>query len=1066
MFRFARLAVVLLSLSLPVLAQDASLLKDLQWREVGPYRGGRADAVAGIADQPNVYYFGSCGGGVWKTIDGGQSWIPVSDSFFGGAIGAVAVAPSDPSVVYAGTGEETIRGNVSPGGGLWKSTDAGKSWTKIGLEDSQQIARIRVHPSNPDLVYVAALGHAFGPNDMRGVYRSKDGGKSWERILFVNRDSGAVDLMMDPSNARILYASTWRFRRGPSFFESGGEGSALWKSTDGGDTWKELSRNKGMPKGTLGIIGVSVSPSNPQNVWAIVEAKEGGVYRSRDGGDTWTKTSDSADLRQRAWYYTRIYADPKDEDTAYVCNVRFHKTKDGGKTWTQIATPHGDNHDLWIAPNDPNRMIEANDGGVNVTTDGGMNWTKQNNQPTAQFYRLSVDTDFPYRILGPQQDNSAVRIRHRTGGGGIGERDWEPTAGGESGYIVADPKNPDVVYGGSYGGLLTVVNHRTGEVRDINPWPDNPMGAGDAELKHRFQWNFPIFFSPNDPKKLYAASQYLLETTNGGASWRQISPDLTRNEKSKMGPSGGPITKDNTSVEYYGTIFYGAESPVEPGVLWAGSDDGLVHVSRDGGAHWDNVTPKGMPEWIMVNEIEASPTDKGAAYLAATMYKYDDFHPYLYKTADYGKTWTKIVDGIPASEYTRVIRADPKRKGLLFAGTERGVYASYDDGAHWQSLQLKLPVVPIHDLLVHDDALILATHGRGFWMLDDIEPLRQLTGDLASKPLYVFTPAMTWRMEGGGRRGPRRGAALEGTNPPAGAIVDFYLHDQKPGTKVSVAFLGPDGKVIRELKGDVQAEAPKPRELKAGVAPPTPATTEAVKSEGAPSEENPPEKPEREEEDKDKLTDITNGHNRVAWDLRYPDAKKFPAIVLWAGSTIGPRVLPGTYTVRVMAGDQTVSAPMEIRQDPRTSASPADLKAQFDFVKSVYDKLSDVNGQIARIREVRKSLTDLKKREKPVGDAAKELDKKMTAVEEALYQTKLKSSQDPLNYPIRLNDKLAGVGDSASAGFYAPTAQQIAVRDELVQKIDAQLATLKSIWDNDLPAFNKLVRDQNVPAVK
>ncbi|HEY3056912.1 MAG TPA: glycosyl hydrolase, partial [Thermoanaerobaculia bacterium] len=830
--RVLRVVAVLLW-TVSAYAQDASLLKGLQWREVGPYRGGRAAAVEGIAGQPSVYYFGSSGGGVWKTADSGQSWIPVSDGFFGGSIGAVAVAPSDTSVVYAGTGEETIRGNVSPGAGMWKSTDAGKSWTKIGLDDSQHIARIRVHPADADLVYVAAMGHAFGPNDMRGVYRSKDGGKTWERILFINRDSGAVDLAMDPSNPRILYASTWRFRRGAYFFDSGGEGSALWKSSDGGDTWKELSRNKGMPKGTLGIIGVSISPSNPQNVWAIVEAKEGGVFRSRDGGDTWLKTSESADLRQRAWYYTRIYADPRDEDTAYVANVRFHRTKDGGKTWTAISTPHGDNHDLWIAPNDPKRMIEANDGGVNVTTDGGTNWTLQNNQPTAQFYRVSVDTAFPYRILGPQQDNSAVRIRHRTSGASIGPRDWEPTAGGESGYIVADPKNPDVVYGGSYGGLLTIVNHRTGEVRDVNPWPNNPMGAGDAELKHRFQWNFPIFFSPNDANKLYAGSQYLLETTSGGASWRQISPDLTRNDKTKMAPSGGPITKDNTSVEYYGTIFAAAESPVEAGVLWVGSDDGLVHVSRDGGGHWDNVTPKGLPEWIMINEIDASPTDKGAAYLAATMYKGDDFRPYLYKTSDYGKTWTKITDGIPANEYTRVIRADSKRRGLLFAGTERGIYASFDDGAHWQSLQLKLPIVPIHDMLVHDDALILATHGRSFWMLDNLEPLRQLTAELASKPLHLFTPALTWRMEGGGRRGSGGGAArTDGTNPPNGVIIDFLLHDQKPGTKVSLAFLGPDGKVIRELKGEVQAEAAKPRELKGGTPPPAPPEEkkEAIKS--------------------------------------------------------------------------------------------------------------------------------------------------------------------------------------------------------------------------------------------
>ena len=1070
---------------------DASLLKAMQWREVGPYRGGRADAVAGIPGEPNTYYFGSTGGGVWKTTDGGQTWRPVSDSFFGGSIGAVAIAPSDPSVVYAGGGEETIRGNVSHGEGVWKSADAGKTWTHMGLEDSRHIARIRVHPVNPDVVYVAAMGHAFGPNEMRGVFRSRDGGKSWERILFVNRDSGAVDLAMDPTNPRILYASTWRFRRTPFSFESGGEGSALWKSVDGGDTWKELSRAKGMPKGTLGIIGVSVSPSNSQNVYAIVEAKEGGVFRSRDGGETWQKTSDSADLRQRAWYYTRIYADPKDEDTVYVVNVRFHKSKDGGKSWSAISTPHGDNHDLWIAPNDSQRMIEANDGGANVSTDGGTSWTRQDNQPTGQFYRVSVDNDFPYRLLGPQQDNSAVRIRHRSTGGGIGARDWEVTAGGESGYIVADPKNPDIVYGGSYGGFLTVVNHRTGETRDVNPWPDNPMGAGDADLKHRFQWNFPIFLSPSDPKKIYAASQYLLESTNGGSSWKTISPDLTRNDKSKMASSGGPITKDNTSVEYYGTIFAGAESPTEPGLLWIGSDDGLLHLSRNGGESWTNVTPKGMPEWIMINSIDPSPFDKGTAYVAATMYKWDDFHPYLYRTSDYGQTWTKITEGIPGDQFTRVVRADPKRRGLLFAGTERAVYTSYDDGAHWQSLQFKLPTVPITDLLVHQDALIAATQGRGFWMLDNIEPLRQLSSDVASKPVALFVPAMSWRMEGSGpAAGAGAGARTQGSNPPAGALIDYLLHDQKTGTKVTLAFLGSDGKVLREFKGEVQSEEEKARELRAADAakatPVDAAPKEAIKSEGGASEKEPSAQAVEENEDKDegeeeggrrrrdsnKLAGVTNGHNRFAWNLRTSEAKRFPGMILWSGGTMGPRVPPGIYTARLTVGDQSLSQPFEIRQDPRSSASPADLQAQYDFLAGAHEKLSQINEQITRIREVRKQLVDIKKRagdakeSKPVVDAANDLDKKMTVVEEALYQTKNKSSQDPLNYPVRLNDKLAGVADSASTGPFAPTAQQIAVRDGLVAQIDAQLAKLKAIWDSDLPAFNKLVRDQNVPAVK
>jgi photosystem II stability/assembly factor-like uncharacterized protein len=1067
---------LLLLLSLATLATaapyDARQFSAMQWREVGPYRGGRSAAVEGIASQPNVYYFGSVGGGVWKTVDGGETWKAVSDGFFGGSIGAVAVSEWDPNVVYVGGGEKTVRGNVSHGEGVWKSTDAGKSWTNVGLKDSRHIPRLRIHPRNPDLVYAAVLGHLFGPNNERGVYRSKDGGKSWERVLFANENAGAIDLAMDPVNPRVLYASTWRVRRTPYSLESGGEGSALWKSSDGGDTWTNLSRNKGLPKGPWGISGVTVSRSNAMNVYALIEAEEGGVFRSRDGGETWEKTNDSRDLRQRAWYYTRIFADPKDEDTLYVTNVRFHKSKDGGKTFTSIDTPHGDNHDLWIAPNDPQRMIESNDGGANVTTDGGRSWSGQDNQPTAQFYRVTTDNAFPYRLLGAQQDNSAVRIRSRSSDSGIGPRDWDETAGGESGHIVAQPDDPEVVFGGSYGGYLTMMNHRTGEFRDLNPWPDNPMGHGAEGATERFQWNFPLLFSPHDPKTLYAASQHLWKTTNGGASWTRISDDLTRNDKSRMGPSGGPITKDNTSVEYYGTIFAVAESALEPGLIWTGSDDGLLHVTRDGGQTWKDVTPAAMPRWLMINSIEPSPFDKGTAYVAGTMYKSDDFRPYLYKTADYGATWTKITSGIAADHFTRVVRSDKRRKGLLYAGTERGMYVSFDDGASWQSLQLNLPIVPVTDLAVRDDDLIAATQGRSFWILDDPSPLQQLGSTMDR--VQLFRPRMAWRT--GGRTPEKQPQGL-GKNPPQGIVVNYWLDPAiKEGTKVKLAFLNPDGSVIRELEGEVKPPPPpteaKPASEAALKEPPPgePAKTVGVKSEGSEAEEKDP-KVEKEKE-QNKLPDSKPGLNRYAWNLRYPEAKKFEGLVLWGGGTDGPRVVPGTYGVRLTVGDDTRTTTAELKQDPRTSATQADLQAQFAFLLAANKKLTEIHEQIDRIREVRKQLTDLKKRlgkdekAKPIVDAAKELDKKMTAIEEALYQTKNRSAQDPLNFPIRLNDKLASVADSAAVGDFAPTAQQRAVYSQLAEKIDAQLAQLRVLWATDLPALNALVRQAEVVAIQ
>ncbi|MDZ7639511.1 MAG: hypothetical protein U5J83_14850 [Bryobacterales bacterium] len=687
----------------------------LAYRQIGPYRGGRVTAVAGVASQPDTYYFGATGGGVYKTTGGGLTWIPVTDQWIRtGSVGAIAVAPSDPNVLYLGMGESPVRGNVSHGDGVYKSVDAGKTWQHIGLGDSRHISRIRVHPTNPDVAYLAAMGHLFGPNEERGVYKTADGGKTWKRVLFRDADTAAIDLILDPNNPRVLYAALWQVRRTPWSMDSGGPGSGLFKSVDEGETWQEITRNEGLPKGVIGKIGVTVSPVDSNRVYAIVEAEEGGVFRSDDAGVKWARVSEDRNLRQRAWYYSRIYADPKLKDRIYVLNVGFHRSDDGGRTYARVSTPHGDNHDLWIAPDNSERMVQGNDGGANVSVNGGKSWTAQN-QATAQFYRVATDNDFPYNIYGAQQDNSTIRIASRTTTYGITDRHWWPVGGGESGWIAPDPRDSNIVYAGNYSGLLTRYDHRTGASRNVTVYPDNPMGYGAEGMKYRFQWNFPILFSPHDPKLLYAAGNVLFKSVNEGQTWTPISGDLTRNDRSKQGPSGGPITKDNTGVEYYDTIFTVAESPKRAGLIWAGSDDGLVHVTEDAGKTWRNVTPPGMPEWIQINSIDASPHEAGTAWVAATMYKSDDFRPYLYSTKDYGKTWTKIVNGIPDDAFTRVIREDPAAKGTLYAGTETGLYVSFDEGKRWESLQLNMPVVPITDLTVHSASRrprLAASHPR------------------------------------------------------------------------------------------------------------------------------------------------------------------------------------------------------------------------------------------------------------------------------------------------------------------------------------------------------------------
>jgi photosystem II stability/assembly factor-like uncharacterized protein len=1039
--------------STPQKPKETDLLKALQYRSIGPYRGGRCAAVAGVASQPSVFYYGATGGGVWKTTDGGINWESVSDgSVFGtGSVGAIAVSDSDPNVVYVGMGESPIRGNVSHGDGVYKSMDAGKTWKRIGLEDTRQIPRIRVHPKNPDLVYVAALGHVWGPNEQRGVFRSKDGGKTWEKVFSRGNKAGAIDLILDPSNPNTIYAGFWEVYRKPWTLESGGPGSGIFKSTDGGDTWTELTRNPGMPRGVVGKVGIAVSPANPERVWAIVEAEDGGVFRSDNGGQTWTKVNEERRLRQRAWYYTRIYADPKNADSLYILNVQFFRSNDGGRTYSTISVPHGDNHDLWIAPDDPNRMIQSNDGGANVSFNGGRSWTEQD-QPTAQFYRVALDNDFPYNVYGAQQDNSTVRIASRTTGNSIGTSDWFDVGGGESGWIAPSPKDSNIVYAGSYGGLTTRYDHHTGQERNVTPYPNNPMGAGADVLKYRFQWNFPIVFSQHDPNTLYAAANVLFKSTDEGNSWQVISPDLTRNDKTKQGPSGGPITKDNTSIEYYGTIFTAMESPVQAGTIWTGSDDGLIQLSRDGGKNWSNVTPPTsiMPEWIQINSIDASPHDPATLYVAATMYKWDDNRPYLYKTSDYGKTWKKITTGIPETAFTRVIREDPNKRGLLYAGTETGMYVSFDNGDHWQSLQLNLPVVPITDLAIQkrEKELVVATQGRSFWILDDLPLLHQMMdagGLSAAGETRLYKPKESYRMPGGGGA-PLPASATVGRNPANGVVVYYSLKD-KPATEVEIQFLDQAGKSIRKFTGRVRkpGEAPTP--------PPAPAGESGF---GAPP---PPPVP------------MEVGLNRFVWDPRHADAVRFPGMILWAGDTRGPKMPPGTYQVKLMVDGKSLTQNFEIRADPRLSTTPADYAKQLELGLKIRDKLTETHNAIIQIRDVRKQVEDLLKRVagqpnfKVVNDAGTALNKKLTTIEEALYQTKNQSSQDPLNYPIRLNNKLAALGGVVGSAEAAPTAQSYAVYEELVTQIDAELQRLVQIMRTDVPAFNQLVRDQNIPAV-
>jgi len=1065
---------------------DPTFWQAMRWRCIGPSRGGRVIAVAGDPNDIATFYFGAVAGGIWKTTDAGITWLNVSDGFLKSAsVSDLCVSPSDPNVIYAGMGESTIRTDVTHGDGVYKSTDAGRSWRHCGLADTRHIGKVRVHPRNPDRVYVAALGHAFGPNEERGVFRSLDGGKSWEKILYVSEGAGAVDLSIDPQNPDILYTSFWETHRNFWELSSGGAGSGLWKSTDGGDTWTDISRAKGLPPtGLFGKIGVSASPAQAGRVWALVESQnDPGLYRSDDFGASWQLVSDKADLRQRPWYYMHVFADPQDAETVYVLSLNMWKSVDGGKNFTEIATAHGDNHGLWIDPKNNRRLIEGHDGGAGVSFNGGESFSSVYNQLTAQFYRMDVDDHFPYRVYGTQQDNSSVRVPTDTSDGGIGWRDCEITGTGESGFIAVDPKDSDIVYVGAIGsspggqGSLQRADLRSGQIRLVNVWPEATGGdIAPKDMRYRFPWTFPLVFSPHDPATLYACGNHVWRSRDDGQNWEQISPDLTRNDPSKQGASGGPITWDTSGAETYCTLACFRESPHAAGVFWASSDDGLVHLSRDGGASWQNVTPAGLPEWVYLQTIEPSPHDPATAYLAGTRYKLDDNTPYLFKTNDYGQSWTAITDGIPADDFTRVIRCDPTTVGLLFAGTETGLYVSQDDGANWQRWENGLPVVPVYDLRVKGGALVAATHGRSFWVMDDLTPLREgargelreanaaqlfppldgvrvlpdLFADWLSTEGKVYSMASnaTYRAGTDEETGQAVRTYLDsGQGAPRGAIVYYNLPESTEASrKVQLEILNASGEVIR-------AFVPKPAGWD--------------KREDAEKALEPgPWIPARD------------GLNRFVWDLREAGALRIKGNKTGGEAAKGPFVLPGEYTVRLTVVDASFSQPLRVEKDPRSPVSDADLAAQHAALVAVRSQLNTLYENVETLRRVRAQVMGWKERLAASGSdaagavkvagalkAADDLLGKLAVVEDALILPGEQKNVYGLLVRPRLNAKLATVVSNINSADGRPTASSAALVAEYSGAINQQLGELHQILSEDVGEFNELVRGVDLPAV-
>jgi photosystem II stability/assembly factor-like uncharacterized protein len=978
---------------------DPSYFESFSWRNIGPNRGGRSLGAAGSPGRPNEYYFGATGGGLWKTVDGGNEWFPVTDGqISSSSIGAVAVAETNPDIVYIGGGETQLRGSITQGDGVYKSIDGGKTWRHLGLKETQAISRIRIHPTNPNLVYVAALGHPYGENEERGVFRSKDGGNTWEKVLYVSDKAGAADLIIDRTNPNILYASTWQVYRKSWKMWGGGPDSKLFKSMDGGDTWIDLTSNPGMPEGPIGKIGVTVSPADPNRVWAIVEANEGGVFRSDDGGWTWQKVNEERKLRQRAFYYSRIYADPLDKETVYCLNVDFFKSTDGGKTFDiEITVPHGDNHDLWIDPNDPMRMISSNDGGGVVSINGGKTWTEED-YPTTQFYHVMTTSDVPYHVAGAQQDNTTLAMpsegwEHKMGSGpGHG---WHyEVGGGESGWITQSPTDPDVFYAGSQGALLTRYNRRTGQIRDIQVYPRFFSGEPASALPERWQWTFPIMFSPLDPSVMYTTSQHVWKTTDDGQSWEKISPDLTVADPETLGVTGGEITKDMNGPEIYATVFALAPSNHDINTIWAGSDDGKVSITRNGGKSWTDITPKDLPKYSRIEILDEGKFKPGTVYLAANRYQVDDRQPYVYKTTDYGKTWTKITNGIAEGHFARAVREDLVKPGLLYLATEHGVYVSFNDGGMWQSLQLNLPDTPIRDLVLKNDDVVLGSHGRGFWILDDIRPLREAMEVNAKKEVTLFKPA-----------NPIRGVY--------NAVIQYYLPNETDS--VTLEIKDAQGNLITSYTGK-----------------------------NGKNQRNSP---------------TTNqGLNTFTWDMRYPGTTVFDGMIIWsARPQRGPLAPIGSYQVSLKTAGVEKSTSFNLEMDPNLEGiSKEDLQMQFDLAIQIRDKVSQANEAVILIRKVREQAGKIgNSSDASINSQLNSLLEKMKVIEEDLYQVKNQSPQDPLNFPIKLNNRLASLQRSVETGQARPTDASYVVFEELSKELAGHLSKLDQLIQVDLKNLNE-----------